>query len=146
MSFNNINLRAMLGDIYEINGIYNLKLESITFGLNSTLNNYTVVENNKAFNIFLSGLPFMNSYSSNLQLMNEALLTSVRVPNGAQQYIFNYSNNETTFSLRKSIGIETVNINIEYRDLLLNLNEPIGGLNSTSYPHVQFIFSIYQVE
>ena len=146
MTFNNINLRSMLGSLYRPGGSYNLKLESITYGLNSSLSSYSTIENNKAFNIFISGLPFITSYSSNLYLANEGLLASVRVPNGAQQYLFNYNNNELSFDLTKANGVEMVNISINYRDLLLNTNEPVGGPLSTSLPHCQFVFSIYLIE
>lgn len=149
MTWNNINLRSVLGNLYKPDGVYNLKLESICFGLTSTLSTFTVVENNRAFNIFMSGLPFMNSYSASGNLQNEGLLCAVRVPSGSQHYLFNYSNNELTFTLQRLNGINNVNINISYRDLLLNSTEPIGGTangNSIAYPHVQFVFSIYLVE
>ena len=81
-----------------MNASYNLKLETIIFGLTSTLSSYTNFENNKGFSIYMTGLPFQKSYSSSLQLYNEVQIATVRVPNGAQQYIFNYSNNETTFN------------------------------------------------
>lgn len=146
MIWNNINLRSLLGDIYDPNGTYNLKLESVTFSLTSNLSIYTTAENNRAFNIFLSGIPFLNSYSSSSNLQNEALLCSARVPSGAQHYIFNYNNNEFSFKLQNGNGINNININIQFRDLLLNSTEPIGALNTHAYPHSQYIFSIYKVE
>jgi hypothetical protein len=145
MTWNNINLRGLLGDLYDVNASYNLKLESIIFGLTSNLSNYTNFENNKAFSIFMTGLPFQKSYSSSLQLYNESHIATVRVPNGSQQYIFNYSNNENTFNLSNNNYMETVNINIQFRDLLLNSTEPIGAVNSIAYPNSQYIFSIYKI-
>jgi hypothetical protein len=145
ITWNNINLRGLLGDLYDVNASYNLKLESITFGLTSNLSFYSTVENNKSFNIFMSGLPFQRSYSSSLQLYNENMIASVRLPNGTQSYIYNYSNNETTFDLSNNNHIENVNINIQFRDLLLNSTEPIGGTNTHAYPNSQFVFSIYKI-
>ena len=146
MTWNNINLRSLLGNLYKEGGTYNLKLESVVFSLTSNLTIYTSVENNRAFNIFISGLPFLNSYSASGNLQNEGLLCAVRVPSGAQHYLFNYNNNELTFDLQRINNINNVNITIEYRDLLLNLNEPIGGLNTHAFPNVQFVFSVYVVE
>ena len=145
MTWNNINLRSLLGDLFDPNGTYNLKLESVTFSLSSNLSIFTTSENNRAFNIFLSGLPFLNSYSSS-GLQNEALICSCRVPSGAQNYIFNYTNNEVTFTLQNINGINNVNLNIQFRDLLLNSTEPIGASNTHSYPNLQLVFSIYRVD
>ena len=148
MTWNNINLRSVLGDLYDPNGTYNLKLESICFSLTSNLSIFTTSENNRAFNIFLSGLPFLNSYSTGLQ--NEALLSCVRIPSGAQHYIFNFVNNEVSFTLQNINGINNVNLNIQFKDLLLNSNEPISGGNTVgnthSYAHSQYVFSIYRVD
>ena len=146
MTWNNINLRSVLGNLYKDGATYNLKLESVCFSLTSNLSVYTTTENNRAFNIFISGFPFMNSYSSGGNLQNEGLLCAVRVPSGAQHYLFNYNNNELTFDLQRLNGINNVNINIQYRDLLLNTNEPVGALNTHAFPNVQFVFSIYLVE
>jgi hypothetical protein len=146
MTWNNINLRSLLGNLYKEGGTYNLKLESICFSLTSNLSTYTAAENNRAFNIFMNGLPFMSSYSASGNLQNEGLLCAVRVPSGAQHYLFNYSNNELSFDLQRINNINSVNITIEYRDLLLNANEPIGGNNTHAYPNAQFVFSIYLVE
>jgi hypothetical protein len=146
MTWNNINLRSMLGNLYKPYGTYNLKLESVCFSLTSNLATFTAAENNRAFNIVISGLPFMTSYSSGGNLQNEGLLAAVRVPSGAQHYLFNYNNNELTFSLQNLNGVNNVNINIQYRDLLLNANEPVGATNTVAFPNVQFVFSIYLVE
>lgn len=146
MTWYNVNLRSVLGGLYKEGGKYNLKLESICFSLTSNLTTYTAIENNRAFNVFISGFPFMSSYSVSGGLRNESLLSTVRVPSGAQHYMFNYSNNELTFDLAKLNGINNVDITIQYRDLLLNSTEPIGGTNTVAYPNAQFVFSIYQVE
>jgi hypothetical protein len=145
MTWNNINLRSALGNLYKDGGKYNLKLESVLFGITSTAGIYTTSENNRNFNIFISGFPFMNSYSATGNLQNEGLLCAVRVPSGAQAYIFNYSNNELTFDLAQLNGINNINITIQFRDLLLNTNEPIGANNTIAYPHSQYVFSIYEV-
>jgi hypothetical protein len=146
MRWDNINLRSFLGPIYKEGGTYNLKLESICFGLSSNLSTYTNVEHNKAFNIIISGFPFIKSYSSNLTTNYDSLLASVRLPNGAQQNIFNYNSNELTFSLTNNVGIENANISIQFKDLLTNQVEPNNGALTVAYPHSQYVFSIYSVD
>lgn len=145
MRWNNVNLRSLLGDLYENGGKYNIKLESVCFGLTSNLTIFTTTQNDKTFNIFMDGLPFVKSYSSNLQLNNEILLCPVYVPHGFTSQIFTYNNNEFTFQLNQNYGVENVDIGINYRDLLTNKNEPSVNL-SVALPHVQFVFSIYKAD
>lgn len=145
MTWNNINLRSLLGSLYEDGASYNLKLENVTYSLTSNLSVFTTAENNRAFNVFISGLPFMSSYSASNNLQNEGLLCAVRVPSGAQHYMFNYNNNELTFDLAKMNNQNNINITITYRDLLLNSAEPVGATNTVAFPNVQFVFSIYKV-
>lgn len=135
MRWDNINFSELLGHHYEQNGLYCLKLESVTFGLTSNLTTYSASENNRNFNIFIGGLGFINGKTENL-------LCSVRVPNGSQAYIFNYSKNELYFHLDS----ELKNITIQYKDFLLDSNEPVGSTNTVAYPHVQFVFSLSRVE
>jgi len=85
--------------------------------------------------------PFMLSYSTKTQSQNEVLLTSLRLPNGAQSYLYNYSNREFHFESSQIDKIQTVDIDIAYRDLLTNINEPSANL-VVGLPHVQFTFSI----
>lgn len=143
----NLSLKAILGDLYNKKGTnYIMKLENITFGLNSTLAPYSSFENNKFFNIFIAfnGGVNLSSYSSNLTTMNsESLLASIRLPNCAQSYNFQYNSNELSFSTDP--GADLINLSINYKDFLLNSVEP-SHTNTTAIGHAQFIFSIYLVE
>lgn len=143
--WNNVNLRSILGNLYKPSGKYNLKLENITFGLTSNLGGYTALQNDLGFNILISGLPGLEGYSIIDNKTSSAILSSVRVPNGANQTIYNYSNNELTFQLSNSNNIENCSITIEYRDLLTNALEPSNTPNF-GYPHIQLIFSIYSID
>jgi hypothetical protein len=145
MTWNNINLRSVLGSLYKDGGTYNLRLVSVVFGLTSNVSTYSSVENDKNFNIYISGLPFIKSYCSTGALNNEALLTTVRVPHGAQAFIFNYNNNVLSFQLSQNIGVENISINIEFRDFLTDLNEPSATM-TVGYPHSQYVFEISEVE
>lgn len=140
----NINLRGILGSLYKKDGKYNMKLESIVYGLTSNLGGMTSIQNDLSWNIYMSGLPGLEGYSTQNGKTSEILLTSVRLPNGANQTIFTYSNNEISFELNNNNSSEICNINIEYRDLLTNLLEP-SITPIVAYPHCQFLFSIYEI-
>jgi len=60
MTWNNINLRSVLGSLYKDGGTYNLRLVSVVFGLTSNVSTYSTVENDKNFNIYISGLNILN--------------------------------------------------------------------------------------
>ncbi len=132
--WDNVDFNSVLGEIYKKHQLYCLKLESVTFGVSSNASIFTATENNRFFNIFISGLNFYNDAT-------EALLCSVRVPHGAQAHIFNYFNNELYFYMDNP----TPQISIQYRDFLLNIAEPVGATNTHAFPHAQFVFSISQV-
>ena len=143
----NLSLKSLLGELYNKKGAnYILKLENITFGLNSSLSTYSLFENNRSFNVYIgfNGGVNLSSYSSNLSVMNyEALLASIRLPNNAQSYNFQYNNNELSFSIDP--GSDLINLSINYKDFLLNSIEP-SHTNSTAIAHAQFIFSIYLID
>ena len=144
MIFNDINLRSVLGSIYEYPAKYNLKLESITFHLSSNLNLFTTVENERCWNIFLTGFPFLKSWN-NGSVMNEILLASVRVPTGGQQYTFTFNNsNEYTFEILEGQYNNLRPIEIQIRDTLTNTLEP-NATYTVAIPNSQYVFSIYKV-
>jgi hypothetical protein len=146
MIWKNINLRALLQPIWRQGAKYILKLESVTFGLSSNLGIFTSVENDKAFNVFLSGFPFLKSYDSSQRTNNEALLCTVRVPHGGQCHVFTYANsNELTFTLTDHTSVEMADIQIQFRDLLANTNEPSTTM-TVGYPHSQYVFSVYRAD
>lgn len=146
MKFKNINLRTILGKTFKYGKTYNLKINAITFCVNSNLGNFTTVENDRTFNIFMKGLPFIQTYSTKKGTVQEGLIGTVRIPSGAQSYTFTFTNpNILSFRLTESNGVETPHITIEYRDLLTDLNEPSVNL-TTAIPHAQFVFSIEEAE
>jgi hypothetical protein len=146
MIFKNINLRTILGKSFKYGKTYNLKINAITFCINSNLGNFTLVENDRTFNIFLKGLPFIQTFSTKSGTINEGLIATVRIPSGAQSYTFSFSNpNILSFTLTEGIGVERTDITIEYRDLLTGLNEPSTNL-TTALPHAQFVFTIEEAD
>lgn len=144
MIFNDINLRSVLGSIYEYPAKYMLKLESINFHLSSNLGLFTTLEQERCFNIFLTGLPFLKGWN-NGSAMNEILLASVRVPSGGQAYTFTYNNsNEYTFEILEGQYNNTRPIEIQLRDQLTNTVEPNTNY-TVAVPNSQYVFSIYKI-
>lgn len=143
MTWNNINLRSLLGDLYKDGGCYNLCLEQIVFGTTSNFAEFSPIENNKTFNIYMQGLPFLKTYTSKNILSNQILLTTIRLDTCDVPTIFLYSDIENTFKLTQNIGVETTNISIYYTDLLNNVSQPTTQLTQPM-PNVQFVFSIYE--
>lgn len=144
MIFKDINLRAVLNDIYEKNSKYMIKLESINFHLSSNLSIFTNIEQERCWNIFMKGLPFVKSWN-NGKVMNEVLLASVRVPNGGQSYTFYFHNsNEFTFEVLENQYNNFLNIEIQLRDQLTDTLEP-NNTYTVAVPNSQYVFSIYKI-
>jgi hypothetical protein len=144
MVFNNISLRSVLGSLYENPARYNLKLESITFHLTSNLGLFTTLEQERCWNIYLKGFPFLRAWN-NGAVVNEILLASVRVPTGALSYTFTFSNsNEYTFEILSNEFDNYMPIEIQIRDQLTNTVEPNTNY-AVSIPNSQYVFSIYKI-
>jgi hypothetical protein len=148
MTWNNINLRSLLGDLYKDGGCYNICLEQIVFNTTSDLTDlnasrFSTIENNKTFNINMDGLPFTKSYTSKNISSNQVLLTTCRLDACATPTIFYYNDVENTFRLSQNVGVENVNISIFYTDLLNNVFPPTTVLDK-AMPYIQLMFSIYE--
>lgn len=143
MIWKNINLRNVLGPLYKQGAMYNIQLTNTCFGLSSNLGLITTAEKDRAFSIFMKGLPFI--YTSNgFGNRNEALLTNCRVSTGALPNIYAYNN--PVFTFKTSQGQEDiVNLQIQFRDLLTDVQCPSSASTTLNYPNSTFVFSIYQV-
>lgn len=138
----NINLRDILGDLYESNCNYKLELVNISFFVTSTLGTFSTNETDRVFNVYMSGLPNQKSYSS-LGLNQEALLTTCRVPTGAFSNLFNYNNNFISF---KTTSNQFCDLTITFRNLLNNNVQPQSTGVTLDYPYSQFTFNITKLE
>ena len=144
MTWNNINLRSLLGNSYKDGGFYNICLEQIVFDTTSNFNEFSPIQNNKTFNINMSGLPFLKTYTSKNILSNQVLLTTIHLDTCATSKIF-FVDIENTFSLTQNVNVENVNISIFYTDLISNVSQPTTALTQPM-PNVQLIFSIYECD
>ena len=142
-TWNNINLRTVLGNMYDEYDKFNLSLNSmacdfifIDSGLNNDLPGYDEFEQNLIIN--LSGLPFINqTYDvKNKTNTNKVVLGSFifnGIPNN-EQYT---TSNNFTFSKNQELASITV-----YYSKLNGTSIQAGG---NSYPQVMFTFDILGV-
>jgi hypothetical protein len=137
-------MRTLLSPIWEEGGEYILELKSLTFGLAYDGATYGAEnENERVFNIYLTGLPLLESTSSSSSSMNKALLATVRVPGGAtiNQYIYN--SNALSFTLNNAISNQLIELEFAYRDI--ETDDLLPRDTSIIYPNAQYVFSIYRV-
>lgn len=140
MTWNNINLRSVLGDLYDLYDYFNLSLYFISTDTSSTLANGNYAD--KAIYMKIGGLPFSNQTYNVKNRSNGTLATlcTFNMPgaNGTVQQNF-YGSNYLTFAKNQ----EQVNINIQYTRLQDDV--PYDGTGALSYPNVTFIFHIFGV-
>ena len=129
MTWNNINLRTLLGDMYDKYDLFNLCLNTI-----STSQANTIDANAEAKNVVvrLSGLPWVNQ-SYNVKNANNGSSTVIATFNftastSSTQYY--YSNNIATFGKNS----DTCNITVEYAKILDDtvLLSPVYGTDITT--------------
>jgi len=135
MTWYNVNLRILLGDMFDDYKRFNLCLNTIATGIaptitSSGLNNY----------IRVSGLPFINQ-TYNVKSTNNSgvtVLGAFYFTSGGAISQYYYSNNIATFDKNQ----ELCNITIEYYDIA---NDVLAN-PSAAYPNQVFIFDIIGVD
>ena len=140
MTWNNINLRSLLGDMYDKYDTFNLV--PVVFATGISNNTFGSFSDDRITQVCISGLPFTNNVYDTFSKTN----TSVAICNN-MTFVRTASivvNGGETLTFTKNQ--ELVNINIFYKRV-----SPAGGttnytVGTTSvFPHVVFIFKIYGV-
>ena len=144
MTWNNINLRTLLGDMYDKYDAFNLKLVQISSVPSSSIVNNILTPTlfgnfslDRQLYVYLSGLPFINqTYNSkNGCNTNKALLYAITNANTLiNQYNFDQTN-YLTFSKKDSFDLT-----IE----LLRQDDTLP-LTPIEFPNITFIFCIHGV-
>ncbi len=137
-TWNNIDFKTILGDMYDKYEKFNVKLCSIQYTQQAVYGT-TLADRNLSINIF--GLPFSNCtyesrLNSNVSFFNGGSLTLVQ--NAAGQANLQDSNICTIYSPRSPCNIR---INLT----LIDNSTPVTGIG-TIYPHLCFYFRIYGIE
>ena len=133
----NINLRTLLGDMYDKYDLFNLCLNTVT---TSTSLGAGTSNDDKNVLIYLKGLPFINqTYSvSSLGNTDTTILCSFTFQNTATATHYFNDNNITTFGKNQ----ELVNLTLSYSKIL------DGALPTTTnpFPQISLIFDILGID
>lgn len=138
-NFDNINLRMVLGDMYDRYERFVLRLDSISFGINAT-GDYGTTQEDETVIICLSGLPFINStYNfSSRNNINYIQLTPLKFSsNPAISGVQYFTDCYTVFGKAQDMA----NINIFYQRQK-EKNPPNTG---NAYPECCFFFTIFGI-
>jgi hypothetical protein len=141
LTFKNINLRTLLGDMYDQYDTFNLSLTSITnaktpAAVGPTFANSDV--DNLNLTLYISGLPFINNSYSFTRACNTdtAFLGIYQYPSVIASTAFRVYNQAGTVTFGKSQ--ETCNITLTFKRVSDNL-DPV---TATAFPNTNFLFLI----
>ena len=151
-TFNNINIRLLLGDLYDKHDSFNLKLNSVTM---SNLGMSPVIEpdvngpaypfgtdyEDRTVSLEMSGLPFLNNtYNTLIGVNSDTAVLGT--------YVFDYNSCVTQYDDTSIVtfhkGGDMNNISIAYKTVERN-NEPSIGAVGSWFPNMMFHFSIYGI-
>jgi len=146
MTWKNINMRDLLGDMYDQHDRFNLKLNSVCLGNVASdaegdfIYPFGDSQQDRIVTIEMEGLPFANNTYDTTQGANKsnAVLGVYEFDNN-QPYI-NYDNSVVTFSK----GSNMCDLTISYKTVYDN--QPPSTLPGNTYPRMIFLFSIYGIE
>jgi hypothetical protein len=137
LTWNNINLRVLLGDIYDMYDRFNLNLNTIATSIAGAIGTSA---DDRACYITIAGLPWINNtynQKSNSN-SNATVIASCVFISGGQTTQYYYGNNTTTFIKNQDI----CNITISIRKIL----DDASPSTANAFPRMMFIFDIEGVE
>jgi hypothetical protein len=132
-TWNNINLRTLLGDMYDKYDLFNICLNTITTAQAAAIGSST---DDRNVIVKLSGLPFINQTYSVLQGCNTSVcpISSFLFAMNASATQLFYSNNCYTFGKSQ----QSCNITIQYGRVI----DDALPTTTVVFPNVVFIFDI----
>lgn len=140
-TWSNIDLRMLLGDMYNKYDRFNLCLNTIASGIS---NNYLANQVDAQVLVRISGLPWINnSYNITTNGGNNTgttVIASFLFVNNSQQTQYFYGSNMAVFGKNQDI----CSITIDYIRVS-DLSSP-AVQNGTAFPHVAFIFDIFGID
>jgi hypothetical protein len=137
LTWNNINLRVLLGDMYDQYDRFNLNLNTIATNQAAVIG---TAADDRACYITIAGLPWVNNTynqktSSNT---NTTVIASCVFTSQGQTTQYYYGNNTTTFIKNQDV----CNITISIRKIL----DDASPSTANAFPKIMFIFDIEGVE
>ena len=140
MTWSNINLRVLLGSMYDK---YD-KFALVPVGYQSNLTDATLgsTADDRVITINLSGLPFTNNVYNSSSKTNQtsSAIYAVRIAQG--NYI---SSNVTGCVLTFTKNQELVNFNIFYQRVNINGSGNYNVSTGVAFPRMVFLFNIYGI-
>ena len=135
-TWTNINLRTLLGDMFDKYDRYLLLLQNISQSLAGAI----ATPDDKCCIINMSGLSFLNStYSKTLQSNSRYLAVVPFTFKSAESILYNYQNFAVSTFIKQN---DIVNISINYTKI--KTDTAVSTVNA--FPHVIFYFSIVGLE
>jgi hypothetical protein len=142
ITWNNINLRTLLGDMYDQFDMFNLCLNTVSHS-NSALTNANTNIDQRNVILNVSGLPWINQTYNTSYLSNTSsvvLGTFLFGTTGTVSSQYFYSSNISTFGKNQ----ELVNLTLSYSKITDNLQPATGG--GEVFPHIVLIFDIFGID
>jgi hypothetical protein len=147
ITWNNINLKNILGSMYEKYDKFNIELVSISQC--TTADNFGVDDNDSNVLIQMSGLPFINNNYSLLtgNNVNSTIIGFYNFSNYNETTTQNYLNNSRTFVKDTNYLVDiTINyLKFDLTPVATNVNYLYGAAVSGFYPELVFMFNIHGI-
>ena len=138
LTWQNIDLRCLLGDMYGKFDLFNLCLNTVSTA--SAVANTGATNDDRNVLMTITGLPWINQTYNTLYQTNTVStnLCTFQFVSSATTTQYFYSNNVATFGKNQ----ELVNITISYNRIVDNTQPATAN----PFPHVAFIFDIFGIE
>lgn len=143
--WNNINLRTLLGDMYEKYDRFALVPIRVHSANTGAATAFGATESDRVLTINIAGLPFTNNtYDTALKtISNHATFQTLHINNTANTNSTVNGGSILTFTKNQ----ELLNLNIYYKRLVKNVSNNYDIVNgANAFPDAVFIFNIYGVD
>ena len=138
-TWNNINLRTLLGDIYDKYDKFNLV--PVLFASGQGVTTFGTNDDDRIFQVYISGLPFTNNvYNTNLKTNSNTAIAGYFKYVRSQSVVYN-GGPTLTFTKNQ----ELVNINIYYQRVSPSAISGYSISSTAVFPNAIFMFKIYGV-
>jgi len=142
MTWFNVNLRNLLGPMYDKYNAFNLCLNSYAMSSSGTS---TILNDNATLHIYLSGLSFLSNDNQSTGVSNNnVILRQLKLPVGASVTDNQTFTDKVYFTFLKNC--DNVNLTIELKTVVTNTYPNVSGVANNLQGHMAFNFSIYGVE
>jgi len=140
MTWENINLRTLLGNMYDKYDRF--AFVPVSFQSNMGDATFGSTNDDRIVSVNISGLPFTNNNYSSSSKTNQ-INSVIYVTRFLSSSSINSSTGGTILTFTKNQ--ELVNLNISYQRTSLNGNGNYNIITTAAFPHVIFTFNIYGI-